>query len=309
MMLLVSIAMFWAMNVVPGGPTAMYARAGATSEALTQIRANLGVDDPIIVQYLRWLGAAIQGNLGYSFTTGQPVITEIARRVPATFLLMGTTLMLVILIAIPLGIFQAVRQYSRTDVTVTTLSFIGAAMPTYWLALVLILIDVAIRNPLTGKTFLPIGGMTNPGDGSIPDLATHLVLPVVCLMIGWISWYSRYLRSAMLDVIHKDYITSVRAKGISESSVIFKHAFRSAAIPLITIIALDLPFLFAGSLYTETIFGWPGIGSLFYRAVTLRDYPVMIGIVVFISVFVIVGNLIADIAYASLDPRVRYRRA
>src|SRR5581483_10220646 len=190
-----------------------------------------------------------------------------------------------------------------------TLSFGGAAMPVFWLSMVLILLDSAIRNPSTGQSFLPIGGMQTVGQRpSVGDYLAHLLMPMTALSLGWVSWYSRYVRSSMLDVIHQDYIRTARAKGVREHLVIFKHAFKNAAMPLVTVVALDLPYLFAGALFTEIIFGWPGMGRFFYQAVLQRDYPVMMGVVVIIAFLVLLGNLLADIAYALLDPRVRYTR-
>jgi peptide/nickel transport system permease protein len=306
-LLLVSIAAFVAMHLIPGGPIAIYGRGGITPEAAAAIRARLGLDDPLFVQYVRWLTAAAQGDFGYSFTTGRPVISEIGDRLGPTVYLMGSTFIVVLILSIALGILQAVRQYSRIDVALTTLSFAGAAMPVFWLGLMLILIDNAIRNPVSGRPFLPIGGMTTPGGSANPlDFASHLVLPMIALALGWVSWYARYVRASMLDVIHQDYIRTARAKGVHERVVVFKHAFKNAAIPLVTVVALDLPYLFAGALFVEIIFAWPGMGQLFYRAAVIRDYPLMLGIIIVIAVLVLLGNLLADILYAYLDPRIRY---
>jgi peptide/nickel transport system permease protein len=304
---LVSIAAFLAMHLIPGGPIAIYGHSGITPEAAAAIRHRLGLDDPLVVQYVRWLTAAVVGDFGYSFTTGRPVIGEIGSRLGPTILLMGSTFILVLFVSIALGILQAVRQYSRVDVFFTTLSFAGAAMPVFWVGLMLILIDNAIRNPLTGRPFLPIGGMTTPGSTANPgDLAAHIVLPMIALALGWISWYARYVRASMLDVVHQDYIRTARAKGVRERVVVFKHAFKNAAIPLVTVVALDLPYLFAGALFVEIIFAWPGMGQLFYRAAVIRDYPLMLGIIIVIAVLVLLGNLLADIVYVYLDPRIRY---
>jgi peptide/nickel transport system permease protein len=222
---------------------------------------------------------------------------------------MVPTFLVVLVASVLVGTYSAIRQYSRLDVTITTATFAGAAMPVYWLALVLILVNGAVRNPATGRPFFPTGGMTTPGQPiTIPDLTWHLVLPMIALGIGWISWYSRYVRSSMLDVIHQDYVRTARAKGLRERAVIFRHAFRNAALPLVTVIALDLPYLFAGALFVETIFGWPGMGSYFYQSIVRRDYPVAMAIILVIAFLVIIANLLADIAYAWLDPRVKYGR-
>jgi peptide/nickel transport system permease protein len=309
MLLLVSVAAFAAMQLVPGGPLAIYARGNVSPEALEAIRQKLGLDDPVYLQYLHWLVPAVQGDLGYSFASQRPVLDEVLPRIGPTFYLMSTTFIVVLVSSILLGTLQAIRQYSRVDIFLTTLSFGGAAMPVFWLGLVLILADSAIRNPATGRPFLPISGMATPGlPSSLGDLASHLVLPMLTLAFGWVSWYARYVRASMLDVIHQDYIRTARAKGLSERLVIFKHAFRNASLPLVTVVALDLPYLFAGALFTEIIFGWPGMGLFFYQSVVKRDYPVMMTVIIVIGILVQVGNLIADIAYTYLDPRIRYSR-
>jgi peptide/nickel transport system permease protein len=285
----------------------VYTRGNVNPAAIEVLREKLGLNRPLIEQYLAWLGPALQGDLGYSFRTNRPVTEEILARVPATLLLVGTTFLIVLVVAVVVGAYSARHQHSRSDIGLTTVTFVGAAMPVFWLGMLLILLNAAIRNPATGRPFLPIGGISTPGQPfSIPDLIAHMILPVICLGVGWVSWYSRYVRSSMLDVIHLDYIRTARAKGVGERTVIYKHALKNAALPLITLIALDLPYLFAGALFVEIIFAWPGLGNFFYFATVNRDYAVMLGIVVFIAVFVIIGNLVADVAYSYLDPRVRY---
>jgi len=307
MVFLVSLVLFFALRLVPGGPLAVYTRGNVDPAAIEVLREKLGLNRPLIEQYLAWLGPATQGDLGFSFRTNRPVMDEIIARIPATFLLMGTTFVLVVIVAVWLGTYSARRQHSRADIGLTTISFAGAAMPVFWLGMLLILLNATIRNPATGKPFLPIGGISTPGQPfSIPDLIAHMILPVICLGLGWVSWYSRYVRSSMLDVIHLDYVRTARAKGLRERTVIYKHALKNASLPLITLIALDLPYLFAGALFVEIIFSWPGLGNFFYFSTVNRDYSIMMGIVVFIAVFVIVGNLVADVAYSYLDPRVRY---
>lgn len=309
MVFLVSLVLFFALRLVPGGPLAVYTRGNVNPATIEVLREKLGLNRPLVEQYLAWLGQAAQGDLGYSFRTNRPVTDEILARVPATMLLVGTTFLIVVIVAVVLGTYSARHQHSRSDIGLTTISFIGAAMPVFWLGMLLILLNASIRNPATGRPFLPIGGIATPGQPfSVLDLIAHMILPVICLGVGWVSWYSRYVRSSMLDVIHLDYIRTARAKGLGERAVVYKHAFKNAALPLITLIALDLPYLFAGALFVEFIFSWPGLGNFFYFSTVNRDYAVMMGIVVFIAVFVIIGNLIADVAYSYLDPRVRYGR-
>ncbi len=309
LILLVATVTFFALHLIPGGPLAVYARGGISAEALEAIRDRLGLDDPLPIQYIRWLGPALTGDLGYSLHTRQPVVDEILVRLGPTLILMTTTFLIVLGLAIVIGTVSAVRQYSKLDTILTTASFAGAAMPVYWLGLVIILINSAIRNPATGRPFLPTGGMTTPGsDLNLLDLGAHLILPMIALGLGWVSWYARYVRAGLLDVIHQDFIRSLRSKGLRERTIIFRHAGKNAALPLVTVIALDLPFLFAGALFTEIIFGWPGIGNFFYQSILRRDYPVVMAIIIIVALLVILANLLADIAYAWLDPRVKYER-
>ena len=305
---MVSLVMFSVLRLVPGGPLAMYARGNVTPEALAQIRHNLGLDQPISVQYLRWLGRAIQGDLGFSYRTGREVIVEIGDRLGPTIYLIGSTFIVVLIISVLVGVLSAVKQYSLLDIGTTTLTFIGQALPVFLVGLMLILIFFStLKNPATQRPLLPASGMKTIGaDFNLWDWISHLILPMVAMGLGWVSWYSRYLRASMLDVIHADYIRTARAKGLTEFYVIFKHALKNAAIPMVTVVALDLPVLFGGSLFVEIIFSWPGMGRLYFSAVEHRDYPILMGSILIIAVMVILANLLADIIYAYLDPRIRY---
>jgi len=281
-----------------------------TAEALKNLEAKLGLDQPLHIQYLRWLEKVFHGDFGYSYDTKRPAMDEIRDRLPATLYLMGVTFIVVLLISIPIGIASAVKQYSWIDITVTTLSFAGQALPVFWLGLMLVLIFYSwLKNPFTGGAILPAAGMRTLGRPfSIVDHIKHLILPVTALGLAWVSWYSRYLRASMLDVIYQDYVRTARAKGLRERVVIYRHAFKNAAIPLVTMVALDIPTLFNGALYVETIFSWPGMGRLFFRAATRRDYPVLMAVIMASSVMIILCNLLADMIYAYLDPRIRYER-
>lgn len=307
---LVSIVVFFVLRMVPGGPLSVYARGQTSPEALAQIRARLGLDQPLIVQYFNWLGQAVRGNLGNSYDTGRPVLTEILARVGPTFYLIGSTFLVVLIISVLVGVISAVRQYSALDIGITTLTFIGQALPVFWIGLILILIFFStLTNPMTGKPLLPASGMYSIGQPfSVGDWLSHLILPMVALGLGWVSWYSRYLRASMLDVIHQDYIRTARAKGLDGKLVVLKHALKNAAIPLVTVVALDLPTLFGGSLFVEIIFSWPGMGRLFYRAIERRDYPILMGTILITAVMMVLANLIADIVYSYLDPRIRYEK-
>jgi len=305
---LVSLVMFFVLQSVPGGPLSVYTRSRITAEALEQIKHNLGLDQPLHIQYIRWLSRAIQGDLGVSYDTQRPVLTEIIDRLPATLYLIGTVFVVVLILSILIGVFSAIRQYTKSDILVTTITFVGQALPDFWIGLMLLLIsNNYLINPSTGRPFLPAGGMYSIGEPfSVMDWFLHLILPALTLGLAWVSWYSRYVRASMLDVIHEDYIRTARAKGLRESVVIFKHALKNAAIPLTTMVALDLPVLVGGALFIETIFSWPGMARLFYRAVERRDYPILMGVIMVSSVAIILSGIIADIIYAYLDPRIHY---
>jgi peptide/nickel transport system permease protein len=335
MLLLVSIVLFALVNIAPGGPMSAYSRTNRMPEEKKEaIRRSFGLDKPLPVQYVVWLAGndwmqvdtdgdgindgygtrkgILRGDFGFSYKNREPVIDQIADRLPNTIYLMGFTLLAVGIVAIPIGVISAVKQYSAFDITATTLSFMGQAIPEFWLGLLLILVFYAtLNNPVTGESLLPSGGMATLGEEftfweSILDRAKHLILPVLMGLVGWVAWYSRFLRSSMLEVINQDYIRTARAKGQVERKVLYKHALKNALIPLVTMFALDFPYIFTGSLYAELLFSWPGMGRLFYNSANARDYPILMAILIIGSGIVILSNLMADIAYAYLDPRVRY---
>jgi peptide/nickel transport system permease protein len=328
---LLSILFFALVNLAPGGPLAGYGESRHIApEQVAILKRQLGLDKPLPVQYAIWLvgndwmkidtngdgipdstgtrKGILRGDFGFSFRNREPVLKEIGLRLPNTIYLMVITLLVAVCIAIPVGIISAVKQYSFFDITATTFSFAGQAIPEFWLGLILILIFYAwLKNPFTGDALLPSGGIYSVESGfSLIDRIRHLILPVATGSLGWIAWYSRFMRSSMLDVIHQDYLRTARAKGLSERVVIFRHALRNALIPLVTLFALDLPYLFSGAVFVETIFAWPGMGRFYYQAALQRDYPVLMAILIIGAGFIIVSNLLADIVYASLDPRIRY---
>jgi peptide/nickel transport system permease protein len=331
MLLLLSIALFGLVNLAPGGPLAGHSRSRhVRPERAEMLKRQFGLDKPVAVQYVIWLigndwmkvdadgdGIAesygerrgiLRGDFGFSFRTRQPVLDEILARLPNTVYLMSVTLIIVAIIAIPVGVISAVKQYSFFDISITTLSFMGQAIPEFWLGLILILVFYAwLDNPFTGEPLLPAGGMQTLGMGfSLGDRIRHLILPVTMGAVGWVAWYSRFLRSGMLDVIHQDYVRTARAKGLAERIVLYRHALKNALIPLVTIFALDIPYIFAGSLYAELLFSWPGMGRLYYQAATRRDYPLLMAILIIAAGVTLFANLLADITYGYLDPRVRY---
>ena len=308
-LLILSALLFFMVRAAPGGPLAAAERnPNVTQEQIALLKKKLGLDKPLPVQYLRWMGGIFQGDLGQSIKFNRPVSEMIAERIPNTLLLVGVAFLITLLVALPVGILSARRPYSIFDYIATTLTFIGQSLPVYWLGLALILVFyVALNNPVTGAPLFPSGGMYSVGkEGNLPNLIWHLVLPVTALSAEWTAWYSRFLRSSMLDVMHEDYVRTARAKGLTERVVYYKHALRNAILPLVTLIALDLPSLFAGALFVETIFSWPGMGRLFWDAARGRDYPVLMGVVMINSVLIIAANIAADLLYGMLDPRVKY---
>jgi peptide/nickel transport system permease protein len=306
---ILSILLFALVRSAPGGPLATaYRNPNVTKEQIEILKKQLGLDKPLPVQYVNWMGDILQGDMGDSIKFRRPVSEMIMERIPNTLILVGVSFVVTLIIAIPVGIISARRPYSLFDYTATTLTFIGQSVPVYWLGLGLILIFyVTLQNPVTGKPLFPAGGMRTVGaESSLSDLAWHLVLPVVALSASWAAWYSRFLRSSLLDVQHEDYVRTAKAKGAPDRTVYYKHALRNAILPLVTLIALDLPSLFAGALFIETIFSWPGMGRLFWDAARGRDYPVLLAVVMIDAVIIIFCNILADLLYGFLDPRVKY---
>ena len=309
-MLLLSVFLFGIVHLMPGGPLAQAERnPNVSPEQLAAMRQRLGLDQPLPVQYVKWLKAfVLEGDWGYSIKFRRPVADMIAERVPPTLLLFGIGFVLMLFIAVPIGIYSAIRPYSKFDNIITTFSFAGQSVPVYWLGLLLIVIFyLNLDNPFGDGPLFPAGGMYTVGrEGSIPDLAWHLVLPIAAMTFTWIAWYSRFLRSSMRDTLNEDYIRTARAKGLTPRKVHFRHAFRNALLPLVTLIALDLPTLFGGAVFIETIFAWPGMGRLFWDAARGRDYPVLLAVLMIYGALTLIFNLVADIFYGFLDPRIRY---
>lgn len=325
MLLLISIIVFAMISAAPGGPMAAFEEnPSLTAEDIARLEQLMGLDQPWYVRYWNWLTQMVQGDWGVSNVTKRPVLQMILERMPATLLLMAVSFVVTLLIAIPIGILSALRQYSLFDHAATFGAFVGQAIPVFWFGLILIIIfNMVLHYPVSAssgfawshftdcadcKPLLPGGGMS-PYDTQSPtfgDRIKHMILPVMTLALFGAGTYTRYMRGQMLEVIHLDYIRTARAKGLAEGRVINRHAIKNAITPVITIIALQLPILFGGALFTETIFSWPGMGRLFYYHAQRVDYPVLMGIVMINSVLIIAFNLMADVAYAFLDPRVRY---
>lgn len=303
LLFIISVISFLMMSFAPGDPTAQFRNPEGSTESvdLSAIRAEMGLDDPIPIRYVKWLKLTLSGNLGYSLQDGRPVLERIVERIPATFTLMGTAIFISFVIAIPMGIISAVRQYSWFDISTTTFSFLGISVPSFYLALMSILIFSWYLN------LLPASDMrSNYEYFDILDRLYHLVLPASVLSFGLIASKSRFMRSSMLEVIRMDYIRTARAKGLKESKVIYKHALRNALLPIITIIGYQIPNLFGGALFIENIFAWPGLGRLGVEAIFLRDYQMIMGVTMIAAVLVVIGNLLADVLYAITDPRIHY---
>ena len=282
----ISAISFFVMHLAPGDPTALFADPNINPEELARVRANWGLDQPIIIQYFKWLLNAVKLDFGNSYITGQPVINEIAERLPNTLLLMACSFIITLLITIPVGVISAVKKGSWFDNLFTVFSFAGMAIPSFWLGLLLMLLFSVNLH------WLPTTG--------------NIVLPLITMTIGSLAGLTRYQRSAMLEVLGQDFIRTARAKGLPERVVIFKHALRNALIPIVTIVGMTLPDLFSGAFIIETIFAWPGMGRLGVQAIFSRNYPLIMGIVMFSSVLIVLGNLLADIGYALVDPRIKY---
>jgi len=301
----VSLICFAIINLAPGSPVDRFRTGRVSPQVIQNLIHAYGLDQPLPVQYVKWITTFVQlwrpDAWGYSFIDGLPVTTRIFERVPNTLLLMGTALTVTIILAVPIGILAAVRQYSWADKIITTLATIGYAIPSFWLGLMLSFIFAVSLG------WFPLFGMHTFGKENDPvDLMWHLVLPVACLTIQSVSGWSRYMRSSMLEVLHADYIRTAKAKGLAGSRVIYRHALRNALIPMVTLLGLAIPTLLAGAAITETIFSWPGLGGLGVSSVVTRDYPTVLAITMLGGFMVIMGNLLADILYAVVDPRIKY---
>jgi peptide/nickel transport system permease protein len=300
-----TIAMFGLIHLLPGGADAVLFNPKLTAAARAALRARMGLDDSVPVQYVKWLTSALTGNFGYSFNTNEPVSTILARRFPATIELFLSALLLALVLAILFGVISAVRQGTLTDYTLTVLAYFGIAMPVFLLGLLVQDIFGVWLGwfPTSGTASL---GTTLSPFNSFVDHLQHLFLPMIVLAIAFIAGWSRYMRSSMIEVVKQDYMRTARAKGVGTSSLLIRHGLRNAVIPLITVVALDFGAVAGGAVITEGIFAWPGMGLLFIDSLDRRDYPVLIAMLMIGAVFVIAFNLIADILYAVMDPRIRY---
>jgi len=300
----VSIIGFAMMHLAPGGPLAVYTlNPTITAQDIARIKQVFGLDQPMYIQYFKWAYGMFTGNWGNTFFGGRPVLDVIMERVPATFILMGSGMSLAIIIGMLIGILGAVKRYSVFDYLATTGAMVALSFPTFWFGLMTIFLFSLKLG------WLPSGGMFTLGDDEgILDLLMHLILPAVVLALVLVAQWSRYTRSSFLEVINQDYIRTARSKGLTGRRILLRHAFPNALAPLVTLAGIQLPWLFSGALVTETIFGWPGMGRLFVDALTMKEYPVLMGMIMITAIAVIIGNLLADVINAMIDPRLRLEK-
>jgi peptide/nickel transport system permease protein len=300
LLLLVSMIGFALLHLTPGGPLSQFALTpGMSAETLARISHQMGLDRPLPIQYIEWAGHLLRGDWGRSYRDQQPVLSIIVSHLWATLELMVSSTLLAVLFGTWVGVLGAIRRYSLADYLATIGAMVALSIPTFWFGLVMIyLFSVWLG-------WLPSGDMYTSGDGSLLDYTRHLVMPCLVLTLVTIATWSRYMRASMLDVISQDYIRTARAKGLHRRAVLVHHALRNALLPMITIAGLQLPTLLGGALITETVFTWPGMGRLFLDSIGYRDYPVVMGLLMFSALLVLAGNLLADILYVVADPRIR----
>ena len=307
LLVIISIIIFVLLQMTPGGPLSV-GEGGATAANAAQVarlREKYGLNDPMYLQYLRWAGGVLTGDWGMSFKTGQPVLQVIGQRVSVTLTVSGLAFVLSAVLAVVIGMFAAVKRHSTFDYVTTGVSFVGLATPSFWFGLMLIYVFSFQLGLLPSSGLEDLRANHQGWDGMV-DRLRHLVLPVTVLSFVTVASLTRYVRSSMLDVLAQDYIRTARGSGLSARAVIFGHALKNASIPVTTVVLLSLPELFLGAVITETIFGLPGMGRLFIESANDRDYPVLLGLLMIASLLVILANLIADLVYARLDPRISY---
>jgi peptide/nickel transport system permease protein len=295
----ISVVIFMLIHLPPGGPADVYAgSAGVSAQDLAQIHENLGLNDPLPVQYVKWLRGMLVGNWGHSYRDGRPVTQAIFERLPATLELMLASLTIAIVLAVPVGIYTATNSARLPRYLLNILTILGISVPTFWTGLMVILF-------FAGRLgWIPTGGRARSGE--LLDQLHHLIAPALVLALVSMAGFARYIHSSMIEVMQEDYIRTAKAKGLTHRTVILRHAFRNASVPVITLLGLEVPRLFSGALVTEVVFSWPGIGRLITESVLARNYPVLMGTFMLSAVMVIIGNLIADVCYGLVNPQIRY---
>ena len=305
LMIFVVALNFTIVHIAPGGPEAMLFGPRISEDVRERYRRSLGLDQPLYEQFISYLKELFAGNLGFSYQYDRAVTEVIGSRVWPTTLLIGTALILSTVIAIPLGVMSATKQYSKTDHALTFGGLAGISFPIFWLGLLFQLMFAVYLDwtPVSGYSTV---GSEAGGLAHYKDVFMHLLLPMLTLTVANLAVIMRLTRSSMLEVLRQDFVLTARAKGLSERSVIYSHALRNALRPVITILALSIGFLLTGAVLTETVFAWPGLGRLAFESIFIRDYPVLLGLFFIVAIMVILANLAADVVYALIDPRVKY---
>jgi peptide/nickel transport system permease protein len=317
LLILISIILFVILNNAPGGGLGPYLQNPHITPAdVARLKHNLGLDQPMPIRYVKWLWTVLHGDFGWSTSNSEPVLDAIVARIPPTLLLMGVSFIVSVAIGLAAGIFSAVRPYSFADYFITTFAFFGQSMPVFWFAIILQLLLAVHGIPLPGgyQIKLPSAGISTDyssfGDlftgANIGDTLDHLIMPVIVLSLLSLALYSRFMRSSLLEVMKTDYVRTAAAKGLDGTAILFKHALKNALIPIVTVLALSLPGVLGGAVVTETIFDWPGAGRMFINALQQSDIALMMAYLLILATFVVLSNLLADVLYAVLDPRVRY---
>ncbi|HHY76095.1 MAG TPA: ABC transporter permease [Firmicutes bacterium] len=304
----ISIVNFTIMHLAPGDPVDLLVERNATAEERARIRELYGLNDPIYVQYFRWLSHVLRGDFGKSFVDGQSVSKTILERLPYTLYLNFLIMVVIYAVAVPIGIISALKQYSKFDHIMTTLAFLGQAVPSFWIGLILIYFFGLKLDwlPISGVGTIGLNVRTAGFWATFVDRAAHVVMPVIVVAFGSLTGVARYMRSSMLEVIRQDYVRTARAKGLPEKVVIVKHALRNALLPIVTLLGNELPLLFGGLVVIESIFSWPGIGLLSIRAIFQRDYQIVMAINMMGATLMVLGNFLADLLYVVVDPRIKY---
>ena len=302
LLMLISIFVFGLIHAAPGGPLEMYlANPNVRPEDIERLRAALGLDRPITEQYLSWLKGFIVGEWGYSFTDGRPVLERLLERLPATLELIASAVVVAALVALPLGVFGALRKGGWVDHTTTVVSFAGISLPVFWVGLLLQLVFAVTLG------WLPSSGRASFGNGDLIDRLNHLIMPAIVLAAVHAAAWSRFLRSSMGTAVRQRFVLVARARGINERRIVWRHALRNALLPFVTVLMMDAAIMVTGAVITESVFAWPGLGSLFTEALARRDYTVLMAFLMTTSAAVVFLNLVADVLYHALDPRVRVR--
>ena len=296
----VSLLVFGVMRLAPGDPAAIMLGAQSTKEDVERLRRDLGLDRPVAVQYLQWMGRVLQGDLGRSIPLGREVLPEVLLRFKATVVLTAGALVIAVTLGLTAGIVSATRQYSWLDKLSMAVAVTGVSLPVFWTGIMLILVfALSLR-------WFPSAGMVSPYGGGFTDMLWHLVLPAITLGTASAAAVARLTRSSVLEIIRQDYVRAARAKGLAERAVIARHVLKNALNPILTVVGVQVGYLLGGAILTETVFSWPGLGSMMVRAIQARDYPLVQGGVLLIATTFVVVNLIVDLLYAVFDPRIRY---